>query len=1232
MTSRLRKMFLINAKTSGKACSGRITELDPRGGAAITGSNGVGKTTTLQLIPLFFGHSPNQIAPVGENRESMLRFVLPHPECAIAYEYQRGDDPADVCLVVLRRQPQSDAPEYRFFEGPLQKEYFVSKDADGDGDVFLDDASSVEFATKMGTSPSAKHTSAHYRNVILNTIGVGKDADSRRHEARKFSFSNKRLPYLDRLVAAVVKEHINFADFTEVAASIVTDRMGGVNASGGGKYPQLRQSKEQIERWLRDRDGAERALKLKPTMDALREALGKNQQQEIMLGQKRADVQHLRRVNEQIRDQVTSAINDLTEQRNAAIGAFNLENERHDGLVKEVEDAERIAGSTYRDLKNLKLSLEESDAAGWAEKTQKLPALKVQASTKRELIDTLQAHAQGIAQHYDLQIGAIKTKTATTAAKMKDGKEAATQSCDDEIALLDEQETATIRSLNDKHGIELESVRVDVEGLVQKVADANSRRVNPLVEPEIDERLAHARTVWQEHQDALIAAQVKLATRATALQESKNNRDDLERQVQTQKQRVRATEQALNQARARVQPADGSLHAALLANIDEQWRETLARVIDPALLSRTDLHAHVVDDASNLYGWAINLDAIETPAWTQRDILDKELESSKREEGAAKVKLAELEEAFTQAEKQRLTSVEAYDQQKAHVRVIEAKSVNLKAHLNACEESLNQAKATAKTLAEQQHKALDHELSIARARHRQVHTTQENSIGSEKATFTDARVQARKRRDKKCRDIDVNVSDFEYQQNVLIKQTEEARDRELADKGVDTVKLNDLKKQHELVATAIRDINERADLVRGWEAWLNSQGQAKFVDAEAVLDRAKTAVEAARDNHNKLKDNHKKALQLLEGQEAMRNKSLNGANREIDTLTEADRLLADFPASGLSTLTSDSFAAELKGSCRVDLDIHNEIQRDIRIKLQRAERELCEMECSTKEFVVGVLNEADQDNSGVGRAARMVRLYDRIPREVVVNVNTSLSTILENISEYRKTLQTFESEVKRFNNELQTGLKRVSRSFERFADFTASVVTDFDKIDFIGKLKLLDDVVLDHRAQHHVSYSIHVPPAHTAEALRTFMTALASGTMEINLGQHITLSGSVTDDGNFKTFHSEAQLEQISSNGLTAIALIILLSGLVNVIRGSEQIYIPWGTDEVDRFDPRNFQRLMQMLQHNLIDVVTASPSLTPAAYEHFAKRYVFQAHGVIAEYRARARPQALPPITGVAQ
>lgn len=227
---------------------------------------------------------------------------------------------------------------------------------------------------------------------------------------------------------------------------------------------------------------------------------------------------------------------------------------------------------------------------------------------------------------------------------------------------------------------------------------------------------------------------------------------------------------------------------------------------------------------------------------------------------------------------------------------------------------LKTRKATAKTLAEQQHSAFVQELATARTRQQQAKSTYEVAIKDERKTFAEARGQARNRREQKCRDVDANVRDFELKQNALIKQAEDARDRELADKGVDTVKLNHLKKQHEQVAKDIRDINERADLVRGWVDWLNSQGPAKFVDAEAVLNRAKTAVEAAKDKQGKLQSNHKTAMQLLGVQEVTRNKSLRSVTGEIDTLMDSDRLLVDFPASGRSTLTSDSFATELKGS------------------------------------------------------------------------------------------------------------------------------------------------------------------------------------------------------------------------------------------------------------------------------------------------------------------------------
>ena len=113
MGSRLRRLLLVNIRSSGTMTSGAINEIDPRDGAAITGDNGAGKTTTLRILPIFFGTPPSQIEQAGGNREPMLRFVLPQAACAVVFEYQRGDEEADVRCFVVRRQHGNDAPEYR---------------------------------------------------------------------------------------------------------------------------------------------------------------------------------------------------------------------------------------------------------------------------------------------------------------------------------------------------------------------------------------------------------------------------------------------------------------------------------------------------------------------------------------------------------------------------------------------------------------------------------------------------------------------------------------------------------------------------------------------------------------------------------------------------------------------------------------------------------------------------------------------------------------------------------------------------------------------------------------------------------------------------------------------------------------------------------------------------------------------------------------------------------------
>ena len=46
----LRQMVLVNAGTNKNVPSARITSIDPRGGAAVLGANGVGKTTDRKSV------------------------------------------------------------------------------------------------------------------------------------------------------------------------------------------------------------------------------------------------------------------------------------------------------------------------------------------------------------------------------------------------------------------------------------------------------------------------------------------------------------------------------------------------------------------------------------------------------------------------------------------------------------------------------------------------------------------------------------------------------------------------------------------------------------------------------------------------------------------------------------------------------------------------------------------------------------------------------------------------------------------------------------------------------------------------------------------------------------------------------------------------------------------------------------------------------------------------------
>lgn len=1223
MPSRLHKIYLVNAKISGSTTSGRITEIDARGGAAITGANGVGKTTMLQVIALFFGYSPGKLVQAGENTLPMLRFILPHPESAIIFEYDRGTDQEEICHVILRRESNSDVGEYRFVRGPMRKEMFTAQDETG-VNIYLDDEGTRQVALKLGLGDgfSAKVSAAAYRSVILNTPTLGQDNVDRRKLALRYSFHHRALPHLDRLVAAVIKEHLDFDDFSAVAATIVLSNIEKTRPKEGSDKDnqiQLRQSRGQIEQWLRDRDAIERAIGLEPSVKAIRQMINEVRQMDITLGGFVSDCIQLTSINTKKKDQAKQDVAAAIQKRKDAQDGFDALSKALQDQIDEQGSNLALRKTEYSALWTQSEYLTDNDAKEWAAKTLELEGKRGNASAKAEVIKGINDTVNGVVNDYTNRIQRVEKETEERASVMLEEIETIRERYDAEESNLQDQEKQAIAALKEQQAPQLEHANAMRDQCIGAEALAEANIKNPVIDEELVARLDHARQTHVDNQSQVIDTQAAFSNAQSAFNASDMKWSRAQTLVDGQTVLLRTAESLVESIKSNLNPTEGSFHASLASGTDETWQQTLAKIIDPALLRRTDLHPHFTGEASALaFGWGLNLDAIDRPLWIDREDLKVQLEQASRDAQSARAKLTEAEQQFSLAADERSDAEKALDLHKAQLSVAKQKSNESEIQFKTLDSTVENARRNAKESARRQ--LLDARENLKKAKDSLKHLSSafELQLTSTAETFEIQIQQAKERRDQLTQQVRDRVQTFRSEQADIVKQLRSDQEDELQSKGVDGKDLTRKQKELQTLQKEIEQIENHGAIARAWVNWLDEQGPNRLQDAKERMDAAEQALDDTRSALTAADQKHRSHLASIGKEESTANNALSTAEGQIKMLGEVANTLSDFAPMGVSTKTIHDLAGELKARAEVQLGTFKSKKRTLNSKSEDLELALCKGSSSTRDFVEGVMKEVATEANDLERTSHLVRVYDRIRTEVLVNVNTSLRTMLDGIRHHRSTISDFESEVKNFNNKLQTGLSMVSSKFQRFQDFQINVVSDLDQMDFVGKLKSLDDVISDHRARHQATYSIDIPSVQTANALRAFMGAISTGTTQIDLSEHITLSGSINDNGVFKTFHSAKELEKISSNGLTAIALISLLSGLLNVIRADYAIYIPWATDEVGRFDGPNFKHLMQMMAENKIDAITASPDLSTASYAYFAHRYVFCPQGLIAEYRDR--------------
>jgi hypothetical protein len=1210
MAGRLRRLVLINIGLPNGSTTKRISQIDPRGGAAVMGRNGVGKTTALRLIPLFYGLAPSGIVVRGDGQEDLLRFVLPSASSAIAFEYERDDgEDESLRLTVISRSANGDATDYRIFRCGFDLQLFVNET------TFRTKLESEDWARAQGIDSTGRLDNIDYRRVILRLPAETKEAQRIARLARDYSLARVPLPNLDRIVAAMTKERASFSDMQSVVVSII---QGDRRAS----RKVLRGDRQHVDRWLRDRDACEEALRKEPEAHQLREALVESRQLAAQLQALKWRAQQCLAARQRELVGARDALEETQRQASEDATTRAKELDLLEVNVQEAEEAARTASQAVRELDGQAKHYADADAEGWAAKAANKDALTLRVKHLNEQLGQLDAAAKGVRVTFEQQRAELRTRTAErmqaiSAQEIEEVARAA--ALKDEIS---KQNEATKAAIEEDFGRRKAEARGRRDSAFSEVAGLKAAMTASAPTEEEEAKRAAAVELQNLRYEAARQARANESAAASGFERSRKAFEEGERALRDAKEAHERARRQLEEQDALLKPAEGSLLAALKGSGSEAWRQDIAKTISPALLERTDLSATYLESmhGRSLYGLTVDLEAIETPTWADDAAQAEALQIARSNVTAAQDNVEASQAALEKASATRLSderglataraqaqaAAQAEDAARSAANVLDRE---IKAAVSARREQLQRAVTRAqKTLAAE-------EAGEAKVE------------GERKAALAGASAEGRRQRDevdtqqqaalKKLEQEKKAVRDTERQGMEGIATAEAAK---LAELGVDPVAVHKTTQEIAAANTELQAIEEHAALVKAWKAFALERLHTRpaLVAAEESANAVLTSARNAASEYRLASDAAKKHWATLVRQ---REEDVDKVDRDAKLLDElletklrshlaVEGPWVDGPAEALLTSASQTLAARarsLEGIERTVRDFDDRLmRRDSKIK------DALDAEFSTRPLNFG-------EDRTLMRAQVYVDWYELSRKQTVESLVSELQGIMQSAASFYDEFARFEREVQSFDGRLQKALTQstVRGRFDRFSDLQIRIECSLSKLGFMAGLRQIADARMDPNLKRP-----DVLPDKKVAALLQGYSALfgADGAIQVDLEDHVHLGGSVIENDRKREFASEKALEKISSTGITALILLTAMTGFIDMIRGSAPVFVAVATDEIGRFDAPNLRTMLDVLLENRIDVATASPDLTASKLRLFAKNYLMEGDGLVREPRpARA-------------
>ena len=1219
MPHQLRRIIAINIKNpSDSNPSGRISELDPRGGVLAVGDNGVGKTTFLRLIPLFYGATPSQVLK-GSGKASMIRHTLPDPSSAVAYEYERESD-SHLRTVVMYAKDGEDIPDFRIVSAGFDETFFYDEN-----NTFV---TRTEFAPRLhkrniNVSPVLQLN--EYRSVILNERMSSKNAKQMALLARDHSLGPRPLRNLNQIAAAMANEKISFRDLQNIVLERVAEDQA--TESKRQNVRELKQRREDVTTWLDSRTHMADILKRKPDADRMKERIGriKGVHMELCslhvavkaaLAQAATDQERLtseRKSQADAFDQALGALgNEITEaeQKKAdAHGEWQLLNAAFEGVTSRQNHFDRIDAKT--------LEANESREA----------ALRQQARDKEKEHERLTSESGSLLTEYERRCLEIEQSAQRQQNEIAERKATAQSAGLKKRLALGEAKDADLQALEEPP--RLAEIAKERTRLATREGEINQQIKNPAA---TDETLAA-----QEEAEAILEQRRKDfdAARETALARDKDEaqaRGELEAAVKAV-EGLEASQKALldhiDALTAQVTPEPGSLLAFIRASDDPVWPHA-CKLIAEAVIHRTDLSPVMLDipaaqrgeEGAVVVGNAtVSTQELPLPEWFSMDSVRHQLETAKGQ--LANIN-ASVDRAADHAETARLKLKQAgtdHDKAKAHFGLAKSAFDAAVTDKRRLDSLVKTERSAAETKARKDLDGLRTTLNVLDNEERAIREGVKNKREAINAGYKRKAEVLEAESNSEINKLDAESQGVEATLQTNLTNARQDYERKLAGMGLDTVRINAVEKELKGLRDQLDAIANNRHEVVAWKKFCKDE-LPHFETTRRKVGELHTAYLKASQNLGSLETSRtaltKQAKDVLEALDGRISAATNDAQRLEELRDQKLKDYLDFVPSSAHT-----------GRSMLELD--QEVTRKLRTLVDEA--------AALRSEVLSLRNEFEKKEGGPNDWLKLKRkeLPDRQTRleheyrcleaeqlcdwfertesgSFIEQLTHQMNGFFENASVFVSRLDTFDRLVATFNTELGRALA-TTEHFERFKNLSVRVTSSVGQQAFLSVLRKMRDrspaIALTGRSYSRVG--MELPSDEDVALVREYKDILRSdGGVQVDLNEQVRLEFSLYENGKRSVISNEEEFRAVSSNGNSALITAMFLMGFVQMIRGSSPVRLVWVTDELGRFDAKNVGAFLKTLALNNIDVISASPSVDPALARHFPRLSLFENTGAI--------------------